>query len=233
MLPRAPPRTLFSPRPRSLPRCNCRRPLTAAAPLRVSAADDHAHKRSGGSRKSGQNQRPGLDTGKSGSLKHPSTPRVSIFRELFPDVDVGTAARDDARSGARGGQPRQDRAASRRDGAAVAADASRRGSLWRESLDEDDLRSWLRAEFEAAEKAEEAHADAQPHALPHRDQMPAMLVLYNASKSLAESDFYRIGRQGEHLEGWNGSISKGKEWSRAPLFLASLPLSCNGAALRK
>ncbi|KAK1766804.1 hypothetical protein QBC33DRAFT_540283 [Phialemonium atrogriseum] len=37
---------------------------------------------------------------------------------------------------------------------------------------------------------------------------PAVLVLNSASKSLLESDFYRLGRQGQHLDGWASGIVK-------------------------
>ncbi len=36
-----------------------------------------------------------------------------------------------------------------------------------------------------------------------------MLVVKGASKSLLESDFYRLAPQGQHLDGWAGGIHKG------------------------
>ncbi|KAF6822790.1 hypothetical protein CMUS01_10950 [Colletotrichum musicola] len=39
-------------------------------------------------------------------------------------------------------------------------------------------------------------------------ERPAMLILSNASPNLTESDFYRIGPQGQHLDGWSASIRK-------------------------
>nr|XP_036588309.1 uncharacterized protein CTRU02_01361 [Colletotrichum truncatum]KAF6799682.1 hypothetical protein CTRU02_01361 [Colletotrichum truncatum] len=39
-------------------------------------------------------------------------------------------------------------------------------------------------------------------------ERPAMLILSNASTNLSESDFYRVGPQGQHLDGWSASISK-------------------------
>jgi hypothetical protein len=45
---------------------------------------------------------------------------------------------------------------------------------------------------------------------PKGDGELHVLVLTNVSKSLLESDFFRIGPQGKHLEGWNGSIKKSK-----------------------
>lgn len=41
-------------------------------------------------------------------------------------------------------------------------------------------------------------------------ERPAMLILSNASPNLTESDFYRIGPQGHHLDGWSASIRKGE-----------------------
>lgn len=38
---------------------------------------------------------------------------------------------------------------------------------------------------------------------------PAVLEFNSASKSLLESDFYRLGRQGQHLDGWASGIVKG------------------------
>ena len=38
---------------------------------------------------------------------------------------------------------------------------------------------------------------------------PSVLVLSTASKSLLESDFYRLGRQAKHLDGWASGIVKG------------------------
>ncbi|WYZ45346.1 hypothetical protein EsH8_VIII_000662 [Colletotrichum jinshuiense] len=63
------------------------------------------------------------------------------------------------------------------------------------------------------------HADLQSwlDSLPKSDvgtdtqQEPtrsAMLVLSNTSPNLLESDFYRIGPQGQHLDGWSASIRK-------------------------
>ncbi|KAF9881900.1 hypothetical protein CkaCkLH20_01046 [Colletotrichum karsti] len=43
---------------------------------------------------------------------------------------------------------------------------------------------------------------------PEGRERPAMLILSNASTNLSESDFYRVGPQGQHLDGWGASISK-------------------------
>lgn len=40
-------------------------------------------------------------------------------------------------------------------------------------------------------------------------ERPVMLILSNASNNLSESDFYRVGPQGQHLDGWGASIKKG------------------------
>ena len=40
---------------------------------------------------------------------------------------------------------------------------------------------------------------------------PAVLVLSQVSKSLVDSDFYRIGPQGKHMDGWNASIKRGAQ----------------------
>lgn len=144
---------------------------------------------------------------------HPSPPRQpepdvpdllpqkssSLFHELFPNIEA-VSEQEQERDGT-GTEKRPERGYRRRmtKGAAVAAAASRHGELWREeSISKDDLRSWL-----------EAHASEEDDALPDKEHMPAMLVLINASRSLAESDFHRIGQQGQHLQGWNGPIKEG------------------------
>ncbi|KAM0321719.1 hypothetical protein ACHAQA_009958 [Verticillium albo-atrum] len=109
----------------------------------------------------------------------PKKGRDSIFKEMFPDAGASI--------------PAVERQRRQRD------TPSREPTIRREVLDKDDLRAWLEAQ---------SHGDEGAEALPEKDQMPAMLVLSNASKSLAESDFYRIGRKGEHLQAWNTTIKK-------------------------
>jgi hypothetical protein len=38
---------------------------------------------------------------------------------------------------------------------------------------------------------------------------PTLLVLSGASKSLLESDFYRLARQGKHLDNWAIGLVRG------------------------
>ncbi|KAK2056705.1 hypothetical protein LY76DRAFT_627551 [Colletotrichum caudatum] len=82
-------------------------------------------------------------------------------------------------------------------------------------VNHDDLQSWLDSlpKGEAATAADAVAADAAaaataPTSLPDPPERAAMLVLSNASPNLQESDFYRIGPQGHHLEGWSSSIRK-------------------------
>ncbi|KAM0284584.1 hypothetical protein ACHAQH_001950 [Verticillium albo-atrum] len=107
--------------------------------------------------------------------------KPSIFKEMFPDVGTG----NDTPEVDRRKRPRNT--------------SSRQPTIQREVLDKDDLRAWLEAQ---------SHGEEGADSLPEKDQMPAMLVLSNASKYLAESDFYRIGRKGEHLQAWNTTIKK-------------------------
>lgn len=43
---------------------------------------------------------------------------------------------------------------------------------------------------------------------------PSILVLNSAAKTLEESDFFRLGPKGEHIEGWTSGIIKGRLYSR-------------------
>lgn len=61
----------------------------------------------------------------------------------------------------------------------------------------DELRSW----FEITTPSPKRPSD--------KDQGPAVLVVSCASRSLAESDFYRLAPQGRHVDGWAGGITKG------------------------
>jgi len=40
-------------------------------------------------------------------------------------------------------------------------------------------------------------------------QEPSVLILNSATKTLEESDFFRLGPKGEHIEGWTSGIIKG------------------------
>ena len=44
-----------------------------------------------------------------------------------------------------------------------------------------------------------------------RRREPAVLVLNSASKRLEESDFFRIGHKGTHIQGWTTGIIKGMD----------------------
>lgn len=61
----------------------------------------------------------------------------------------------------------------------------------------DELRAWL----EEAVPEKQRPTKLEPGA--------TVLVLNNASRSLVESDFYRLAPQGRHVEGWAGGITKG------------------------
>jgi hypothetical protein len=61
-----------------------------------------------------------------------------------------------------------------------------------------ELQSWLRA----ARQDHEAHPTEVYNG-------PTLLVLKSASKSLLESDFYRLARQGKHLENWAVGLVRG------------------------
>ncbi|TDZ15486.1 hypothetical protein Cob_v011620 [Colletotrichum orbiculare MAFF 240422] len=66
-------------------------------------------------------------------------------------------------------------------------------------VDHNDLQSWI--DSLAKEQGDDtAEAADKPR--------PALLILSNASANLAESDFYRVGPQGQHLDGWSASIRK-------------------------
>lgn len=60
----------------------------------------------------------------------------------------------------------------------------------------DELRAWLE---NAVSEVREAGND---------EDGPTVLVLSNASRSLVESDFYRLAPQGRHVDGWAGGITK-------------------------
>ncbi|KAK4134371.1 hypothetical protein BT67DRAFT_456288 [Trichocladium antarcticum] len=60
----------------------------------------------------------------------------------------------------------------------------------------DELRAWLE---NAVSEVRQAGND---------EDGPTVLVLSNASRSLVESDFYRLAPQGRHVDGWAGGITK-------------------------
>ncbi|KAL9946505.1 hypothetical protein D7B24_007776 [Verticillium nonalfalfae] len=108
--------------------------------------------------------------------------KTSIFKEMFPDASAGHEI------------PRTDRPRRPRDDI-----LAKEPPIQRELPGKDDLRAWLEAQ---------SHGEEGINARPEKDEMPAMLILSNASKHLTEADFYRIGRKGEHLQGWNTTIKK-------------------------
>jgi hypothetical protein len=61
----------------------------------------------------------------------------------------------------------------------------------------DELRAWLE------------NAVSEVRRSSKREAGPTVLVLSNASRSLLESDFYRLAPQGQHVDGWAGAITKG------------------------
>ncbi|KAK1594311.1 uncharacterized protein LY79DRAFT_589163 [Colletotrichum navitas] len=106
----------------------------------------------------------------------------SLFNELFSNRDLGPVA-----SGGTSGR----------------AEAEQHLSEDRH-VNHDDLQSWL----DSLPKGDaDTAADAATTAMSSTTR-PAMLVLSNASPNLQESDFYRIGPQGHHLDGWSSSIRK-------------------------
>lgn len=50
----------------------------------------------------------------------------------------------------------------------------------------------------------------------------SVLILNCASKTLEESDFFRVSPRGEHIEGWTRSIIKGREYHCTELDRCSL-----------
>jgi hypothetical protein len=47
---------------------------------------------------------------------------------------------------------------------------------------------------------------------PRGPVLPSVLVLNACSKTLEESDFFRLGPRGEHIEGWTSGIIKGTDF---------------------
>ncbi|KAK1720816.1 hypothetical protein BDP67DRAFT_593855 [Colletotrichum lupini] len=78
------------------------------------------------------------------------------------------------------------------------------------SVDHNDLQSWLDSlpKDDAAADTASSEAASPEEAAAAKAERSAMLILSNASPNLMESDFYRIGPQGQHLDGWSASITK-------------------------
>ncbi|GKT48585.1 uncharacterized protein ColSpa_08766 [Colletotrichum spaethianum] len=79
-------------------------------------------------------------------------------------------------------------------------------------VNHDDLQSWLdslpKGDTGAADGDAATTTTSSSTSSPGLADRAAMLVLSNASPNLLESDFYRIGPQGHHLDGWSSSIRK-------------------------
>jgi hypothetical protein len=121
----------------------------------------------------------------------------SIFNELFPAEDI---VNEDA-------------------GAEQLVDASEPAKLTSE-----EFQAWLaQPEDNVPEGLDEEKSDGltkvpirtENWQLRRDDNEQKVVVLAGVSKSLLESDFYRIGPQGKHLDGWNGSIKKGTNTSNS------------------
>lgn len=148
-------------------------------------------------------------------------PRISasLFRKLFLDdpegspADTVKPAGDDALIGLKPIRQHKEKPTPRRP--ADLKRASDRGQLWNEKRKErvstDALRAWLESQVE---EEEQGLSRAQVDKLPKVDEKtPVVLIMFNASKSLTESDFHRLVRQNPHLEGWNTQLEKGESQS--------------------
>ena len=72
---------------------------------------------------------------------------------------------------------------------------------------DDELKKWLDSPPEAPKDPANAGSYVNK---------PAVLVVKGASKSLLETDFYRLAPQGHHLDGWAGGIQRGLLTTRLP-----------------
>lgn len=62
----------------------------------------------------------------------------------------------------------------------------------------DELRAWF-----------EKTIDEERSATRREKKCPVVVVLQNAPRSLLETDFYRLARQGRHVDGWAAGITQG------------------------
>ncbi|KAK7438333.1 hypothetical protein CaCOL14_007774 [Colletotrichum acutatum] len=80
------------------------------------------------------------------------------------------------------------------------------------SVDHNDLQSWIdslpKDDAANTDSSESASPEEKEEAAAAKAERSAMLILSNASPNLMETDFYRIGPQGQHLDGWSASITK-------------------------
>ncbi|KAH6688021.1 hypothetical protein F5X68DRAFT_8079 [Plectosphaerella plurivora] len=139
---------------------------------------------------------------------------ASLFKKLFLDDPNGTPADTEKPVGndpsIRLKPIRQHKERPAPGGPADLKRASDRGQLWNEKRKErvstDALRAWLESQVEEEENsAARAHLDKLPIV---DEKTPVVLIMFNASKSLTESDFHRLVRQNPHLEGWNTQLEK-------------------------
>lgn len=153
------------------------------------------------------------------SRRQADTAKTStLFTKLFPNVTNGSQTETSSPTGQPIGlKPIQNRTEKNpprlNDRLRRAADG---GKLWlekrKERIDTNELRAWLESQAEQ-EEGMEGGLGKVPDVVKNT---PAVLIMFNASKSLTESDFHRLVRQNQHLEGWNSQLEKGE--SQALLF---------------
>jgi hypothetical protein len=78
---------------------------------------------------------------------------------------------------------------------------------WRETVEKaaEKRKNWFHTIPES--KVHTPHIEAEEN---RRKRDLSVLVLSSASKTLEESDFFRLGEKGQHIEGWTSGIVKGK-----------------------
>jgi hypothetical protein len=78
---------------------------------------------------------------------------------------------------------------------------------WKETVEKaaEERKNWFHMIPEA-----KAHIPQMETEEKRRKRDLGVLVLSSASKTLEESDFFRLGEKGEHIEGWTSGIVKGK-----------------------
>jgi hypothetical protein len=142
----------------------------------------------------------------------------TLFTKLFPEVTNGSQTETSSPTGQPIGlKPIQNRTEKKpprlNDRLRRAADG---GKLWlekrKERIDTNELRAWLESQAER-EEGGEGELDKVPDVVKNT---PAVLIMFNASKSLTESDFHRLVRQNQHLEGWNSQLEKGESQATLP-----------------
>lgn len=148
----------------------------------------------------------------------------TLFKKLFPDITKDSGRPDDEKGGVAASpdpdgvpihfHPGRDGLKKLQNGdklklshASRLRIASERGTLWvekrKERMGTESLRAWLESQVEEEAAPQEAEAEAPT-------KTPVVLIMFNASKSLTESDFHRLVRQNPHLEGWNSQLERGE-----------------------